>query len=67
MIKMNLYYLQFISFTLAILISSTNAQENLNFEIPTYKDFLELFPDGYPKYNNEIGNPMSIGAYELYL
>ena len=64
---MNLYYLQFISFTLAILISSTNAQENLNFDIPTYKDFLELFPDGYPKYNNEIGNPMSIGAYELYL
>ena len=27
----------------------------------------EAFPDGYPKYNNEIGNPMSIGAYELYL
>ena len=64
---MNLYYLQIISFTLVALITSTNAQENLNFEIPTYKDFLELFPDGYPKYNNEIGNPMSIGAYELYL
>jgi len=64
---MNLFYLQIISFTLVALITSTNAQENLNFEIPTYKDFLELFPDGYPKYNNEIGNPMSIGAYELYL
>ena len=64
---MNLFYLQIISFTLVALITSTNAQENLNFEIPTYKDFLELFPDGYPKYNNEMGNPMSIGAYELYL
>ncbi len=63
---MNLFYLQFISFTLVALITSTNAQENLNFEIPTYQDFLELFPDGYPTYNNEIGNPMIKGAYELY-
>ena len=33
---------------------------------PTYSDFLEKFPDGYPKFIG-IGNPKSIGAFKLYL
>ena len=33
---------------------------------PTYSDFLEKFPDGYPKFIG-TGNPKSIGAFKLYL
>tara|TARA_Y100001960_G_scaffold279004_1_gene310882 strand:- start:23 stop:718 length:696 start_codon:yes stop_codon:yes gene_type:complete len=33
---------------------------------PTYSDFLEKFPNGYPKFIG-IGNPKSIGAFKLYL
>ena len=33
---------------------------------PTYSDFLEKYPDGYPKFIG-TGNPKSIGAFKLYL
>ena len=42
---------------------SSNASENTH---PSYYDFLKMFPDGYPKFN-EKGNPKSMGAFKAYL
>ena len=35
--------------------------------IPTYQEFLNLFPNGYTGFDSNVGNPKSMGAYELYL
>ena len=42
---------------------NSNADEILH---PSYYDFIERFPDGYPNFN-ESGNPKSMGAFKLYL
>ena len=33
---------------------------------PTYTEFLNKFPGGYPKFTG-VGNPKSIGAFKMYL
>ncbi len=58
-----MFILKIIFFVLILSSPSFSKEKN----IPTYNDFLELFPNGYPKYSSRVGNSKSIGAYQEYL
>ena len=57
------YKIYFVLLILLIILPSFSQDRN----VPTYSDFLKIFPNGYPKYSSKIGNSKSIGAYQEYL
>ena len=47
-----------------LITSPSFSQEKI---VPTYSDFLKIYPNGYPEYSSKVGNSKSIGAYQEYL
>ena len=61
-----MYFLCKVYLVLIILLitSPSFSQEKI---VPTYSDFLKIYPNGYPEYSSKVGNSKSIGAYQEYL
>ena len=55
-----------ISYIFFIQVFFTNFLYSEEIAHPTYSQFLNKFPDGYPQFSG-IGNPKSVGAFKMYL